>query len=119
LSTEIIDHDAIQRLLSVIGGDKEDLLELLEEFEMSTPILVDKMKTAAAEANFSSLRIFAHSLKSNGRDFGAVTLASLCENLERACKSGKVSDPLEKVKEIGRALDAAREELRGIKLPNE
>ena len=50
MSTEIIDHDAIQRLLSVIGGDKEDLLELLEEFEMSTPILVDKMKTAAAEA---------------------------------------------------------------------
>ncbi len=116
MSTEIINLDAVHRLLSVIGGDKEDLLELLNEFQESAPILVGKMKAAAAEANLESLRISAHSLKSNGRDFGAVTLADLCENLEHACKSGEVSDPVEKVDEILRALDAAREALRGISL---
>lgn len=119
MSTEIIDHDAIRRLLNVIGGDKEDLNELMEDFEESTPILVDKMKAAAAEANLDSLRISAHSLKSNGRDFGALALATLCEKLEHACKAGEVSDPVEKVEEIGRALDAARDALRGITLSDE
>ncbi len=116
MSTEIINRDAIHRLLSVIGGDKEDLLELLNEFEESAPLLVGKMKAAATEANLDSLRISAHSLKSNSRDFGAVTLADLCENLEHACKSGEVSNPVEKVGEIVRALDVAREALRGISL---
>lgn len=119
MSSEIIDHEAIRRLLSVIGGDKEDFAELMEEFEDSTPALVDKMKAAAADADFDSLRISAHSLKSNGRDFGAVELATLCENLEHACKSGEVSDPAGKVEEIGRALDAARTALRELTLPDD
>lgn len=118
MSTDIIDQDAIRRLLNVIGGDREDFIELMEEFEESTPPLVDKMKSAVAESDFNSLRISAHSLKSNGRDFGAVRLAALCEELEHACKDGNVSGPAEKVEEIGQALNAAREALRSMTLPD-
>lgn len=118
MSTDIIDDNAIRRLLSVIGGDREDFLELMEEFEESTPLLVDKMKQAATEANLDSLRITAHSLKSNARDFGAVNLATLCEALEHACKTGDVPGPAEKVDEIEQALNAAREALRGMTLPD-
>ncbi|MCR9134931.1 MAG: Hpt domain-containing protein [Alphaproteobacteria bacterium] len=118
MSTDIIDDNAIRRLLSVIGGDREDFLELMEEFEESTPLLVDKMKQAATEANIDSLRISAHSLKSNARDFGAVQLASLCEALELACKNQDVPAPVDKVAEIEQALEAAREALRGMTLPD-
>lgn len=118
MSTDIIDQDAIRRLLSVIGGDREDFVELMEEFEESTPQLVDKMTRAAAESDLDSLRISAHSLKSNGRDFGAVRLAVLCEELEHACKEGNVSGPAEKVVEIGQALNEAREALRSMTLPD-
>jgi HPt (histidine-containing phosphotransfer) domain-containing protein len=114
LSNETIDQVAFRRLLEVIGGEKEDLRELLEEFEISTPILVEKMKTAAADLSLDSLRISAHSLKANGRDFGAMKLASLCELLERDCKLGDVSEPIGRVEEIGGELAVVRQELRKI-----
>ena len=79
MTDEIIDKAALDRLLAVIGGDPEDLQDLLEEFETSTPDTLAKMQAAAAEGDLEALRISVHSLKSNGRDFGATRLAAACE----------------------------------------
>ncbi len=112
LTSEInIDRAALQRLLDVIGGDPEDLAELLEEFEDATPKTLEKMAAAASSGDLDSLRISTHSLKSNGRDFGATALAQLCEALENDCRDGTVDDPVDRVAAIAVELDRARSAL--------
>lgn len=111
MNDPVIDHSAIDRLLRVIGGDIEDLRELIEEFLTSTPELVSRMEKAAEDGNLDTLRITSHTLKANGRDFGASSLAALCERLEGDCKSGLVEDPVGQVAMIARQLVATREAL--------
>jgi hypothetical protein len=41
---EPINRDALKRLLAVIGGDPEDLQDLLTEFETTTPKVFERMK---------------------------------------------------------------------------
>jgi HPt (histidine-containing phosphotransfer) domain-containing protein len=106
----------LKRLLDVIGGDPEDLAELIEEFDTSTPQTLDKMKSAAAAGNLDALRIAAHSLKSNGRDFGAVRLANLCEALEHDCREGTVEDAVGRVSAISENLRAAKAALAATAL---
>lgn len=92
MSGPVIDRGAVDRLLSVIGGNRADLLELLDEFFLTGPDNLRRMEAAAASGDLNTLRIAAHSLKSNGRDFGAVDLAGICEGIERACKAGSLDD---------------------------
>nr|WP_276562389.1 Hpt domain-containing protein [Hoeflea prorocentri] len=103
-------------MLDVIGGDRDDFEELLEEFEESTPQTLQKMTEAAQSADLDALRIASHSLKSNGRDFGAAALAAACEALEQACREGSVDDPQARVTEISEELQRARAALAGVEL---
>lgn len=115
---EPIDRKALDRLLELIGGDLEDLQELVDEFEQSTPDLVVTMRTAVVESDVASLRIAAHSLKSNARDMGATTLAALCEALEHAARDGAVDAPGDRVAEIDSELTRARSALAAMSLSN-
>ena len=83
---KIIDPAALKRLLSVIGGDEEDLAELVEDFSDGAPDLAQKIVNSAENGDANSMRIAAHTLKSNARDFGADHLAKLCASMERALK---------------------------------
>ena len=114
LSEEIIDRDALQRLLEVIGGDPADLLELVEDFETTTPGLFREMQEAASAGDLHGLRVSVHSLKSNGRDFGATRLADLCAALEKDCRDGAVPDAGDRAAAIGLELDKARAALSSI-----
>lgn len=116
MSEVVIEKEALQRLLNVIGGDPEDLQELLEDFEESTPTTLQEMQDAAANGDLTALRISSHSLKANGRDFGAVALARACAELEEACRNGTVEDPLREVAEISKELSRARMALSEISL---
>jgi len=119
MTDEVIDRAALKRLLDVIGGDPDDLAELIEEFETVTPDILETMKSAANAGDIAALRISAHSLKSNSRDFGAVALAGSCEALERDCHGGDVDDPVARVAVIGSQLDAARAALIGATAQSE
>ena len=119
MSEDIIDGKAIRRLLDVIGGDTEDLLELVEEFQEVTPGLLQKIQSAATNSDYNSIRILAHSLKSNARDFGATTLARLCEKLEHECKNETVFDINGQVGAISGELEAARSEIVRLTRTNE
>jgi HPt (histidine-containing phosphotransfer) domain-containing protein len=117
VSDDVIDLEALKRLLEVIGGDPEDLDELLQEFEDVGPSTLATMQSAAANGDIDALRISSHSLKSNGRDFGATALAEACETLEHACKAGDVVDPVSQVRTIAVELDRARAALKSVSLP--
>lgn len=116
MSEDVIDMDALRRLLEVIGGDQEDLDELIEEFDKIGPEAVQTMQNAAKSGDLNALRISSHSLKSNGRDFGATALADACEALEHACREGSVEDPAAQVTDIASKLERARSALKSVSL---
>lgn len=111
-----IDESAIKRLLEVIGGDTEDLKELIDDFGQVAPELVGNMKDAVAANDTDKLRIAAHSLKSNARDLGALQLGEDSAALEAACSSGEVTDAAASVDNIAASVAHAIEALNQLSL---
>ncbi len=116
MTVDVIDMNALKRLLDVIGGDPEDLQDLIDEFESTTPEILQEIQTAGANADWSALRISTHSLKSSCRDFGAIELAKLCEELEHQCRSEAVVDADAQITQISSALTAARQALSAVQV---
>lgn len=116
MSKQIIDLDALRRLRDVIGGDPDDLAELIADFISDTPPLLLKMRTAQADQDWHAMRLSAHSLKSNARDLGAIELSSLCAALEHECKVGVPQELEGQLTAIETALNAAHDSLKQIKL---
>jgi HPt (histidine-containing phosphotransfer) domain-containing protein len=110
----IINVEALRRLLDAIGGDPEDLDELFEDYRSEAPDLAAQISGAAAAGDIEMLRIAAHTLKSNARDFGAMQLSALCEDLEHECRTGAVANPLGMAEAIAAAEIAARQALGDI-----
>ena len=88
MTESTINLDAIHSLKVTIGGSEDDLAELICDFVTTLPVQVSHMQTHAANADWSALRISAHSCKSNARDLGALALGDLCAAVELQCKEG-------------------------------
>ena len=116
MSDDAIDTAALARLLQAIGGDVDDLRELVGDYEQDAPALVAAIAEAARSGDEEAMRVAAHSLKSNARDFGAVRLSKLCEDLERACHEGGPSDAARAAEEIAAAEREARRGLGEVDL---
>jgi HPt (histidine-containing phosphotransfer) domain-containing protein len=114
MTDDVIDRAALRRLLDVIGGNPEDLNDLLEEYRNTAPELASQISVAASSGDLEKLRIAAHTLKSNARDFGATRLSSLCDNLERNCRNGAVPDWRGMAEAIDSEEAAARQALSSI-----
>jgi HPt (histidine-containing phosphotransfer) domain-containing protein len=110
----IIDIAALRRLLEAIGGEPADLDELFEDYRSEAPDLAAQISEAATAGDLEKLRIAAHTLKSNARDFGAMGLSALCETLEHECRTGAVVDPRGMAEAIAVAEIAARQALGQI-----
>ena len=76
------------------------------------PVLVDSCvkeagqfqagaQRALAEGRVADLRRAAHTLKSNARNFGAATLAGLCQTLEDLAKAEQLDGAAELLAQIG------------------
>lgn len=113
---DTIDKAAITRLLDVIGGDTEDLKELIDDFGEVAPELLGSMQDALANEDTNQLRIAAHSLKSNARDLGATELAEQSAALEKACSDGDVADAASQVEVIAQSIASARKALSELSL---
>lgn len=102
------DEGALATLLELIGGDKADLIGLIDSFLAESPPLLAEMTNAAASRENSTLRRTAHTLKSSARDFGAIALSDLCRRLEEQCRSGEPERPELLVSAIAAELEKAR-----------
>ncbi len=116
MTHDTIDTAALANLKEVIGGDAEDLRELVDDFTEAMPGQTSKMQSHVADADWTGLRITSHSCKSNARDLGAVELMSLCAALELQSKNGEPEDPSGQVGAISSAAEAAVEALRQVDL---
>jgi HPt (histidine-containing phosphotransfer) domain-containing protein len=72
------------------GGDREFVVAVIEQY------LADSADSLAAlrSAGGADLERAAHTLKSTSSSVGAVRLAAICQQIERAAKEGPVDAPL-------------------------
>ena len=76
----VIDRAVYAELRETTGA--EFMAELVDTFIDEGPGMLAELRAARAEGNAERFRRAAHSLKSNGRTFGAVKLTALERDLE-------------------------------------
>jgi HPt (histidine-containing phosphotransfer) domain-containing protein len=77
-------------LLVMLGGEFSNLVVLVDSFLADTPQLLAELKRFIDADDTDGVRRIAHSLKSNGADFGAVHFTGLCKELELIGKNGSL-----------------------------
>jgi HPt (histidine-containing phosphotransfer) domain-containing protein len=87
---ESLDPRALDDVLAMAGGDREFVVAVIEQY------LADSADSLAAlrSAGGADLERAAHTLKSTSSSVGAVRLAAICQQIERAAKAGPVDAPL-------------------------
>lgn len=111
-----IDTSALVRLRDMVGGDEEDLVEFIEDFSEIAPDLVKQMTSGVESGDWNTVKIAAHSLKSNGKDLGAVVLSDLCAVVESESAQGEVGNAQEKVEEISAEMQSALSAMQALDL---
>ena len=80
MDESVIDRAVYAELRATTGA--EFVAELVDTFIEEGPGMLAELRAARAEGNAERFRRAAHSLKSNGRTFGAVKLTALARDLE-------------------------------------
>jgi HPt (histidine-containing phosphotransfer) domain-containing protein len=91
--------------LEAAVGDPTFVRELISTFLKDAPGLVGELRSSFERGDLEELRRAAHTLKSNGRTFGATRLAALSEELELSTKTGTLAGAVELVTRIENEYD--------------
>jgi len=90
---EVVDPAVHRQLLETFGTDGPGFVdELIGVFLEDTPQLLDQLRVSTDGGDAAGLRRAAHTLKSNGANFGARRFTSLCQELEALGASGLLAD---------------------------
>jgi len=92
MDESVIDRAVYAELQDTTGA--EFVAELVDTFVQEGPGMLAELRTARAEGNAERFRRVAHSLKSNGKTFGAVKLTALAREFEL---KGLDADPVRDV----------------------
>jgi HPt (histidine-containing phosphotransfer) domain-containing protein len=114
LETEL-DRRALNNLLEVVGGEFSYLVEVIDSFLEDAPKLLAELQAAVANGDTGETRRIAHSLKSNGADFGAQELSKLCAQLEERARSGSLDGAPELAARIAAEYKYVAAQLKEIK----
>jgi HPt (histidine-containing phosphotransfer) domain-containing protein len=109
-----IDQSALQKLLDLIGGDKNSLAELIRSFLTEAPALLETLQQAADRHDIEAVRRATHTLKSSARDFGAVALGEHCAAVEAQCRAGQPTDCHQQITAITDEFETVRLELESF-----
>jgi signal transduction histidine kinase/DNA-binding response OmpR family regulator/HPt (histidine-containing phosphotransfer) domain-containing protein len=96
-----LDPKALDNLLAMLGGEFDYLVELIDSFLEDAPQLLSELDQHVQSGDADGVRRVAHSLKSNGADFGAITFSTLCKDLEMVGKSGVLNGVAGLVARVG------------------
>ena len=102
--------DAALANLRELGGD-DFVAEVIDTFVADAPTLLAMLRSSLGEGDTEELRRASHTLKSNGRTFGAVSFAELCRQLEERARSGVLDGSEELADRIDREYRALEEAL--------
>jgi signal transduction histidine kinase/CheY-like chemotaxis protein/HPt (histidine-containing phosphotransfer) domain-containing protein len=84
---DLLDLAALARLREMVGDDTY-LAEMIEGFLEDAPAILANMRRAVEAQDAASVRLHAHSLKSNGADLGAQNFSDLNKRMEALGRSG-------------------------------
>jgi HPt (histidine-containing phosphotransfer) domain-containing protein len=96
----VLDVKALEDLLAMLGGEFDYLVELIDSFLEDAPQLLSELEQLVESGDAAGVRRVAHSLKSNGADFGADSFSSLCKELEMTAKAGTLEGTGDMVAQI-------------------
>lgn len=113
---DVLDMSVIDSLRELGGESDPDLLaELIDLFLADAPGHLDAIEAALASGDAGSLEHAAHSLKSSCANIGAVTLSSLCLDLEVMGREQRVDGRPELVSEVRELFSSVRSALNALK----
>ena len=104
---DVLDRRVLDDLRESVGGDQAFLSELIDELLDEAPRHLETLREATATGDEEGARRAAHTLKGNGRTFGATELTLLCQEAEAAAANGD----LDAVRTRLPAIDAAWEQV--------
>lgn len=73
-------------IYEAVGGDEEVVQSLIEEFLSGASEAVETLKQAVVKKDLKTLRLQAHTLRSNCDLFGAIAMSNICHTLETSYK---------------------------------
>jgi HPt (histidine-containing phosphotransfer) domain-containing protein len=114
--TEVLDRQVLDDLRASVGNDDAFFAELVDELLADAPGQLATLREAAAAGDAESARRAAHTLKGNGRTFGAAELSELGQQLEAAAAASDLEAVLEGLDVLDAVWEktrAALEEARG------
>jgi HPt (histidine-containing phosphotransfer) domain-containing protein len=84
--------------LRAIAGDTPDVVdELIDLYLADTPCRLDDLRSAITHDDPSTMQLAAHTLKSSSASMGALTLSTLCAELESISQLGTLAGTSQKV----------------------
>ncbi len=86
MTDTLIDLEAWETMKSMT--ERTFLVELIEVYLNDSPQLIEQMHLGLAAGEVETVRLAAHSLKSNSASFGANRLANAARELEMIAKGG-------------------------------
>ena len=104
----MLDRRVLDDLRESVGGDQAFVAELIDELLADAPIQLASLREATATGDAETARRAAHTLKGNGRTFGAAEFSSLCQEAEAAAAAGDLDAVAQRLD----AIDASWEQVR-------
>ena len=87
-----IDITALESYKGIMGDEYEDfVIDIIDTFIESSPETMAELQIAFNQNDSETLRRAAHSLKSNGKTFGAIKFSRMAFELEQIGKSGDLA----------------------------
>ena len=106
-----VDAGTLDTLRSSVGDDPRFFAELIDDFLVEGPTQLEVARGALATGDAELARRAVHTLKGQSRMFGALDLASLCQDAEAEAAVGDVAAVSVRLDGIAAELDRARVEL--------
>lgn len=100
----VLDLAVMERLLE--DTSVEFLPSLIEVFETESAQRLENIQTNLSQSDMSKLAVEAHSLKGTSATFGAESLRSLSERIEKSAKAGDTATVEALVPEVPARLNA-------------
>jgi signal transduction histidine kinase/CheY-like chemotaxis protein/HPt (histidine-containing phosphotransfer) domain-containing protein len=115
LKAAVLNSRALNNLLDTLGGEFGHLEMLIDSFLEDAPKQLEQLSQYARSKDEVGTRRVAHTLKSNGADFGAGEFTRLCKTLEQDSKEGQMDEVMALVNSIAEEYERVLVALQGVK----
>ncbi len=103
----ILDHDALQNTLEMVGDDLEFLADLIASYRDDGRQLVNEIQASLAAGSAEAVMRAAHTLKGTSASLGAEELVALCRDVEAIARGGSLEGLEDRVAAIARSFDGS------------